>query len=341
MITNKLIDKGFFIGALLFWGLFIVGCSTTAVTPNALNPQGSAAARIAELWWIMLGLGSLVYLMVVGLLVFGLWRKRPLSSPTSASHTSRRSRPFILIGGVLFPALILIIVFGFTLSVLADLNDMAEDDRLLVEVVGHQWWWEVNYPHQQFSTANEIHIPAGEPVQVKLNSADVIHSFWAPELHGKLDLIPGKTNTLWLEADEPGIYWGLCAEFCGIQHAKMLFVVVAEPREQFEDWLMAQQETAVSPQAPLAQQGQTLFMEVGCAECHRVRGAQAAGDLGPDLTHFADRQTLGAGIAPNTPDTLADWIINPHSLKEGNIMPATDLSEAELAAMLAYLQSLK
>lgn len=334
-----------FLPGLLILLIFIgitAGCTTTAVTPNSLNPQGPAASRIAGLWWLLLGLGSLVFLVVLGLLVWGLWRKRPLSpSLQSVNQTERRSRLFIMIGGVIFPVIILVIAFGFTLNVLAGLNGMAENGRLLIEVVGHQWWWEVNYPHQQFSTANEIHIPAGEPVQLKLNSVDVIHSFWAPELHGKLDLIPGRTNTLWLEADEPGVYWGVCAEFCGTQHAKMLFVVVAQPREEFDVWLAAQRETAVSPTDSLAQQGQELFMSTSCNDCHRIRGTRAAGNLGPDLTHFADRLTLGAGIAPNNRDTLADWIINPHNLKAGNIMPATNLSDEELAAMLAYLESLQ
>ncbi|MFO7683241.1 MAG: cytochrome c oxidase subunit II [Chloroflexota bacterium] len=333
------------IGSAVLWLLLtsgVAGCTTTAVTPNSLDPQGYAASRIANLWWLLLGLGSMVYLLVMALLAWALWRKRPLSSANDDANTvERRSRPFIIAGGIVFPAIVLVIVFGSTLNVLAGLNGMQENGRLLIEVVGHQWWWEVNYPHQQFSTANEIHIPVGEPVQFKLNSADVIHSFWAPELHGKLDLVPGQTNTLWLQADKPGRYWGLCAEFCGIQHAKMLFVVVAEPREDFDAWLAAQQELAAVPTDALTQQGQNLFMQVGCSDCHRIRGAQAVGDLGPDLTHFADRLTLGAGIAPNDRESLAAWVLNPHTMKGGNIMPATQLTEDELAAIVAYLQSLK
>jgi cytochrome c oxidase subunit 2 len=218
---------------------------------------------------------------------------------------------------------------------------MAADDRLVIEVIGHQWWWEVNYPDQGFVTANEIHIPVGEPVQVQLIAADVIHSFWVPELHGKLDLVPGQTNTLWLEADTVGEYRGLCAEFCGIQHAKMLFVVVAEPREEFDAWAAAQQEPAPQPAGELAQQGLVVFTDAGCNDCHTVRGTAAEGELGPDLTHFASRLTIGAGVYPNDRETLASWVLDPHTLKEGNLMPATSLSETELEALLAYLELLE
>lgn len=327
---------------LLLLVLILAGCTQTAVTPNTLNPQGSGAARIASLWWLMVALGGMTYLLVLGLLGWSLWRKRQ-SSINHSSHeqTERRSHRFIIGGGVLLPAFVLLFVFGSTLNTLVSLNDVEQDDQILIEVVGHQWWWEINYPHQQFSTANEIHIPVGEPVQFKLNSADVIHSFWVPELHGKLDLIPGHTNTLWLAADEPGQYWGLCAEFCGIQHAKMMLVVVAEPRATFDEWLTAQRAAAVSPDEALTRQGQTVFMESGCAQCHAIRGTRAVGTLGPDLTHFADRLTLGAGTALNTRGNLSEWVVDPHDMKEGNLMPATNLSDEELTAVLAYLESLE
>lgn len=335
---NRLVIKGL----LLFLSvIFLAGCTQTAVTPDALNPQGPGAARIAQLWWLLASLGSLTYLLVVGLLGWALWRKRKSIHPASSEETESPSQRFIIGGGVLFPAVILLIVFGATLSSLVDLNNIRQEEYLLIEVVGHQWWWEINYPHQQFSTANEIHIPVGEPVQFRLNSADVIHSFWVPELHGKLDLIPGRTNTLWLQADEPGQYWGLCAEFCGIQHAKMLLVVVAEPRAAFDEWMTAQRATAVSPATSLTEQGRTVFMETGCAECHTIRGTQALGTLGPDLTHFADRLTLGAGIALNTRGNLSAWVVDPHDMKEANLMPATTLTDDELTALLAYLESLE
>jgi len=327
----------------------VAGCSQSAVMPNTLDPQGPGAARIADLWWLMLALGAGVYLIVMGLLVWALWRKRPNegtgSGPPAADAsnggTKSRSQRLIIGGGVVFPAVILSIVFGFTLHTLSDLNGVRQDDPLVIEVIGYQWWWEINYPDQDFVTANEIHIPVGEAVRFELKAADVIHSFWVPELHGKLDLVPGQTNTLWLEADEPGEYRGLCAEFCGIQHAKMLFIVVAEPREAFENWLAAQQGPAPQPVGELAQQGLAVFTGAGCNECHTIRGTAANGELGPDLTHFAGRLTLGSGVFPNNRDYLARWVLNPHDLKEGNLMPAASLSDPELEALLAYLESLR
>ncbi len=329
-------------GWLIGVGL-LVGCGESAVRSSSLDPQGPAASQISNLWWLMLALGGVTFLVVMVLLLYGLFRKRenPDSTNLAAMETSKHSQRLVVGGGIIFPAVILTVVFGFTLYTLAGLTGMREDGSLVVEVVGHRWWWQVNYPEQGFTTANEIHIPVGEPVQFRLETADVIHSFWVPALHGKLDLVPGQTNTLWLEADEPGEYQGLCAEFCGIQHAKMLFVVVAESREEFEAWSAAQQESAVIPTDELTEQGFVVFMDEGCNDCHTVRGTPADGKLGPDLTHFASRLTLGAGVYPNNRDFLASWIMNPHDLKEGNLMPATSLSDQELEALLAYMESLQ
>jgi cytochrome c oxidase subunit 2 len=317
-------------------------CRPTAVTPSALDPQGPGAARIAELAWLLFGLGAITYLFVMGLLFWALWSKRPYPTRSlrPGQKSEGRSHQLIIGGGLIFPAIILTVVFGFTLNSLSSLNRLGENRRLRIEVIGHQWWWEVKYPNQSFTTANEIHIPAGEPVQIDLTTADVIHSFWVPELHGKLDMIPGRTNTLWLQADGPGQYRGLCAEFCGIQHAKMLFVVVAQPRGEFEAWLAGQQEPAAEPAGETLQQGLALFIGKGCGECHSVRGHAAAGTLGPDLTHFSSRLTLAAGVYPNNRDYLARWVLNPHALKDGNLMPATSLSDEELDLLLAYLESL-
>jgi cytochrome c oxidase subunit II len=336
------------IGLLVAVVMVLSGCGETAVTPSAFRPAGPAAARINFLWWVLLGLGAGVYVVVMGLLAVGLWRRRePIVAPHEASLWQRYGNSLVLIGGAIIPALILVVVFGFTFNTLAALTRSDNRaDALLIEVIGHQWWWEVHYPHQQFRTANEIYIPAGQPVQLRLSAADVIHSFWAPELHGKLDLLPGRTNTLWLEATEPGEFWGVCAEFCGTQHAKMLFVIVALPEVEFADWLAAQQAPAATPTDAQAREGQAIFLAVGCSDCHRIRGLTAEGEIatgtaGPDLTHFASRLTLGAGAAPNQRGHLAGWVVNPHGLKPGNLMPATTLSGAELTALLAYLESLE
>lgn len=330
--SHKLTPFGRWLGVLILL-LGLSGCADAAVTPSALDPQGPAAAQIANLWWWMLSLGTLTYLLVMGVLLVALGGR---SSPISENQ-----RRWLVGSGMFFTAVILLVVFGFTLNTLNALNLDKASTPLVIEVEGVQWWWRVRYPDQQIETANEIHIPVDTPVQLKLTSGDVIHSFWVPELHGKKDLIPGKTNSWWLEAEEAGEYWGLCAEFCGTQHAKMLFVVIAEPEAEFNEWLTQQQQPAQTPPSELARFGQQLFMEKSCSECHAVKGTEAVGDLGPDLTHFASRMTLGSAIAPNDRAQLAAWILNPHTIKPGNLMPATELTENELEALLAYMESLE
>lgn len=321
----------------LFLLLLLSGCGVLEDSPSTLTPQGPGAERIAFLWWLLFGLGTAVYGIVILVLLVALFRTR-----TSEHSRWRQYGKYLLFfGGIGLPLAVLPVVYGFTLNTMSQLNRTAEADELVIEVIGHQWWWEVRYPQYDIVTANELHIPVNRPVQLRLTSADVIHSFWVPELHGKKDLIPGQINEFWIEANAAGVYRGLCAEFCGIQHAKMLFVVVAEADETFASWLANQQLPALPPETELAQAGYEIFMETGCAECHVIAGTPADGDLGPNLTHFAGRLTVGAGIAPNNRGYLAGWIANPHGLKPGNLMPASDLSGPELQALLAYMETLQ
>jgi len=215
------------------------------------------------------------------------------------------------------------------------------DTGLTVHVGGQQWWWEVSYPEQDIKTANEITIPTGEQVLVHLTSENVTHSFWIPELDVRETMVPGYRQVTALYAEEPGVFDGQCGEFCGIQHAKMNFRVIALAPAEFDAWLDQQQHPAVEPQTEAAQDGQRVFMEVGCAECHRIHGTSATGIAGPDLTHVASRQTLGAGIMSNNRGNLAGWIANPHAMKPGNRMPPSDLSAGELQSLLAYLSILE
>jgi cytochrome c oxidase subunit 2 len=212
-------------------------------------------------------------------------------------------------------------------------------------VTGHQWWWEFEYLHPQPSlsvtTANELHLPVGRPVVFRLQSADVIHSFWVPNLHGKIDLIPGRQTATWLQADRPGVSRGQCAEYCGAQHAHMALSVIAEPAGDFERWLAGQRAVAPAPSTPEQSRGLAVVERGPCAMCHTIRGTAAGARLGPDLTHFATRSTIGAGTAPNTRGHLAGWIADPQRLKPGNRMPPTGLSPADLQAVLAYLEILK
>ncbi len=326
-------------GYVGFWLLAVVGLMGCGESPAIFNAAGQAAVEINRLWWLLFGLGSAVYVAVISYLLLALYRRRqPHTAGTLLSGGSTRT---VIWGGIIIPALILFVVYGFTVRTLWVLSARGADAELTIEVIGHQWWWEVRYPDQAIITANEIHIPVGQPVRIELSSVDVIHSFWVPELHGKLDMIPGSTNTFWLEADQAGEYWGLCAEFCGTQHAKMLFLAIAIPPQEFDGWLAAQQQTPAAPVEALAQQGQQLFMESACAQCHAIAGTPANGRLGPDLTHLASRRTLAAGVLENNIGNLGGWLIDPQHIKSGNLMPSTLLRGEELQALLAYLQTLE
>jgi cytochrome c oxidase subunit 2 len=214
-----------------------------------------------------------------------------------------------------------------------------------IRVTGHQWWWEVQYrdslAQHWVTTANEIHVPVGKPVVVELRSTDVIHSFWPPNLSAKRDLIPGKENSLWLQADSAGEFRGQCAEFCGHQHAKMAFLVIAEPPDRFVQWLTTQRDTAATPADSLTRRGQEVFLGSSCPMCHAIAGTPAGSRVGPDLTHLASRRTLAAGTLPNTRGNLGGWILNPQAIKPGVKMPANALSPDDLQALLAYLETLR
>jgi len=331
----------------------MVLCLLTAcdAAPYALRGAGRAAVEINQLWWFMLIVGTLIYVGVMGLLVRAYLRKRrglptheqrPVTAAAADLERASGSGPrLIILGGIVMPAIVLAAVYAFTLETLWAISGQQRAEPLTIEVVGHQWWWEVRYPAQGIISANELYIPVGEPVRIELTSEDVIHSFWVPELHGKLDMIPGRTNSFWLEATEAGEYWGLCAEFCGIQHTNMLYLVIAEPAEEFDVWLQEQQRPPAAPTTDLARQGQQIFLDSACGSCHAIAGSDARGRLGPDLTHFASRRTLASGILENNLGNLSGWLINPQHIKPGNLMPSSDLSGPELQALLAYLKTLE
>jgi cytochrome c oxidase subunit 2 len=216
---------------------------------------------------------------------------------------------------------------------------------LQITLIGHQWWWEVVYndslSSRSLSTANEIHVPVGRTVVVKMTSKDVIHSFWVPNLAGKKDLIPGYSTTTWFRADRPGVYRGQCAEFCGHQHAMMSLLVIAEPREQFARWYDAQLADNMPPTDTTQSTGKNVFMNHGCVLCHTIRGTDAGGRTGPDLTHLATRRTLAAASIPNNRGWLGAWVMDPQSIKPGTRMPPNDMRPDELQALLTYLQGLR
>lgn len=299
---------------------------------SVLGPSGPAAEQIAELWWLMFGVATAVVVIVTVLLLLAIFWPRQ-STPWGGT-------PFIVVGGIVLPAVILVGLLIYTFSTMSALAAPSRD-ALTIEVIGHRWWWEVRYPEEGVTTANELHVPAGQPVRLEVTAADVIHSFWVPELNGKMDLIPGQTNTFWIEAYEPGVYRGQCAEYCGTQHAKMAFLVVSEPQAAFDAWLEQQQQPAPEPTSALVREGQQIFLGSACVSCHTIEGTNASGNAGPDLTHLANRLTLGAGTISNSRANLAGWIVNSQAIKPGNKMPPMNLNPEDLQALLAYLESLE
>ena len=325
-------------------GLASVMCAC-AGSPSPMLPASEPAAQLAHLGWLLTAIASIVCVVIaVLLLVPGIrgWRAGSAIDPASV-HRGGGER-WIVIGGIIVPIVILLGVFVVTAATLSKTSHSPTRARFIVEVTGHQWWWEVHYPTTDpalnVTTANEIHIPVGEPIELRVESRDVAHSFWVPRLQGKIDLIPGQTNTFWIRADSAGTYRGQCAEYCGMQHAHMAMQVIAEPLPQFEQWLARQRTPAATPTDSLALAGRDAFQRQACSLCHSVGGTTAAGKLGPDLTHVASRLMLGAATIPNTPGHLSGWIMNSQTIKPGNDMPQMYLSGGELHAIVAYLETL-
>jgi cytochrome c oxidase subunit II len=301
-----------------------------------LSPEGESARRIDGLWWLMFWISGVVFAAVAGLMAVAIVRRRRRGPEVDASEP-RWGDPFVVIAGVIVPAVILTSVLVVSARDMVAITK-AGDAQLTIEVIGHMWWWEVRYPGG-VETANEIHVPVGETVRFEVSSVDVIHSFWVPELAPKIDMIPGRTNVLDVRAERPGTYRGQCAEFCGLQHANMALFVVAEARAEFDAWLRNEALPAPVP-GPGATAGLGILLDSSCVGCHTIRGTEASGTLGPDLTHVAARQTLAAGTIANTHENLAAWISHPQSIKPGAVMPPTELSPQELSAVVEYLEGL-
>lgn len=315
-------------------GLLVLLSGCGGSIQSALDPAGPAAAEIAWLWWLMLGLASAVLLAVVVLLGVAVLKRR---QDDDEAGPPLGDWWFVVLSGLVVPSIILVALLFFTLRTTVSLR--VPDAPLTIQVVGHKWWWEIHYPEGGVTTANEIHIPAGQPVRLELSSADVIHSFWVPRLHGKMDLMPEHVNTFWIMADEPGVFRGQCAEFCGTQHALMALMVVAHAPGDFEAWLAEAARPVPAPQDSIQQRGFAVFMDA-CAHCHAIAGTPADGRIGPDLTHMSSRLTIGAGTVPNTRGNLSGWIADPQPLKPGNLMPPSFLPPEDLHALVDYLQSL-
>ncbi|TGP86005.1 MULTISPECIES: cytochrome c oxidase subunit II [unclassified Mesorhizobium] len=319
----------------------VVAASGCSGNQSALDPNGAPAIHIEHLIIVIVIICTVIWLLVMGVLGLAILRRRdrPAEDPISEKRLTT-----VVSAAV---ATTVIIIAGLTIASFYTTRGIGvpEDAALTITVRGQQWWWQIFYASSGatpgFQTANEIHIPVGQDVHLKLESTDVIHSFWVPSLAGKQDLVPGRSNGLLLRAEKPGVYRGQCAEFCGLQHSHMAIMVVAEPAADYERWAAAQSGNAVIPAAPDAVAGQAIFMAKPCAACHTVRGTSASGTTGPDLTHIGSRQTIAAGLVETTRGSLAAWIADPQTLKPGNNMPMVPLTSAELQNISAYMESLK
>lgn len=315
--------------------LFLAGCDGPQ---SALQPAGKGAESIANLFWWMLSGAFLIWLVMIGLAIYSV-----------RTHFERsehqRIRLMIIGGGTIFPTVVLTILLLFSLPMIPELLQPAPEGALRIEVRGKMWWWRVQYFTEEGETielANEIRLPVDEPVEFQLASDDVIHAFWIPALGGKVDMIPGRTTRLKLEPTRTGTFRGACAEFCGASHALMNFDVIVMERDNFDRWLEEQRQPASSPNDSLAIRGQEVFFSSGCHACHTIRGTEALGTIGPDLTHVGSRHTLAAGVLPNEPEEMARWIAHPDRTKPGVKMPDFSLlPESDLQAIATYLESLQ
>lgn len=312
------------------------------VLPSMFAAAGPRAGEIVGLAAIVFGVGAVVFILVEVLLVVAIVRFRQRSADELPVQTPGNLRlelawtaiPFVVLIGIFFLTI-------RTMNAVASPLTVQAADALTIDVVGHQWWWEYRYPALGIVTANEVHIPVGRPVRLRISSVDVIHSFWVPQLAGKLDAIPGRTNELWIEASRAGSFYGACGEYCGVQHAWMRILVFAHPQDEYDEWVRAQSAVPPAPTTGPAAQGYQSFTTNTCISCHTVRGTVANGAVGPDLTHFGSRTWIAGGVARNTPDGLKRWLRSPQNVKPGNLMPNTPIDDQQIDALVAYLEGLK
>jgi cytochrome c oxidase subunit II len=327
---------------LLLTALPLGGCQGWQ---SALDTHGPAASSLARMFWIFVAVLVTVWVLTMVALLLSLGRRRPADADPLATDPGTERRMTRTVSVAI--GLTLVIVISLTgLSYAAQKVLFAhKDGALTLLITGHQWWWQITYedsqPNRVFTTANEIHIPVGEPVLIKLESSDVIHSFWVPSLTGKIDAITGRQNQLQIQADSPGIYRGQCAEFCGLQHAHMGLLFIAESKEDFERWREHQISSAIPPGDEERQRGMEVFLSKPCVMCHQIRGTDAGGKVAPDLTHVGSRRYIGAGTLETTRGNIAAWIVDPHGVKPGVNMPTIQLEPDEIQPLASYLEGLK
>jgi cytochrome c oxidase subunit 2 len=317
---------------------------------SSLNPAGPAAAHIEQTFALIFWITATVYVLtLIGLVFFVIRRRHDLTAipePIQTTDASDRLAIRVVATTVGLTVLLLFIMMISSFMTSRRIGRMNGQKALTIDVYGRQWWWEIQYPneHEPFrmvTTANEIHVPVGTPIRIHGTSRDVIHSFWAPNIQGKRDLMPGYNTDVLLQVDQPGRWRGQCAEYCGLQHAHMSFYMIGESTKDFDNWMNAQMQPSIAPTNPQTQRDQQVFFTHSCVMCHTIRGTTAGSRVGPDLTHLASRSTIAAGMLPNTIGNLGGWIMNPQSLKPGSRMPPKQLSGTDLQDLLAYLETLR
>jgi cytochrome c oxidase subunit II len=346
--TKSILSRGWQIVVLPFWStsaLWAVGPDDTPIHgTNIFAPASTPAKSIADLSVFVLVITGIIFLVVFALLFYSVvkFRERVIDAGREPAQVYGSTQ--IELAWTIIPTLIVVVLFLATARVIHAVQDAPKpSDAVEVTVIGHQYWWEFRYPKLGIVTANELHIPVSNPSHptptfLQLLSADTDHSFWVPELAGKTDLIPNHPNRMWVDPQRTGVFLGQCAQYCGTQHAKMLLRISVDGPEDFASWVRAQQRPGVEDAGAIA--GRRVFERNACMNCHAVGGTPADGRFGPDLTHLMSRTTIAAGAAENTRDNLRLWIQNPSAIKPGSLMPAMKLSDADLDAVVSYMETL-
>ncbi len=309
---------------------------------SILAPRSRQTHVISLLWWWMLGAAVVVFAGAAGLLVLAYFKRRSSGLPFFGQREKVVSA-IVIAFGIAIPLVVLVTLFGASdiYAIRFSQAPSAGSTTMTVQVIGRQWWWEIRYPANGAVTANEMHIPIGTRIRVVATTADVIHSLWVPRLARKIDMIPGRRNSILFDTPDAGRYFGQCSEFCGPQHAHMRIAVIAEPRSSFDAWLANMATPALAPASARQREGRSLFFSRGCGGCHQLRGTTAHGTIAPDLTHLATRSTLAALTIPNTRSELAAWIEDPQAIKPGNHMPDLGLTRAESETVASFLEALR
>jgi cytochrome c oxidase subunit II len=333
---------------LLAAGLVLAGTvrsQTVHAVGDIFKPLASPALAVKDLSYLVFAICGAIFVIVAGLLTYALFRFRRRAHNDNSEPPQVYGSNQIEIAWTVIPILIVFVITMATARVIAALQDKSQPaNAVLVTAIGHQWWWEFRYPGSNVVTANEMHIPVSpsgkeRPAFLTLESADVAHSFWVPQLAGKTDVIPNRDNHMWLDPHETGTYYGNCAEYCGTQHANMLIRIIVESDEDFDRWIAQQQQPAVVN--PRVSQARDAFLGMACINCHTVRGTPAHGIFGPDLTHLMSRHTLASGMIANNFGGLFAWVGHPQAVKPGNLMPDMQLNDKELSQVASYLATLR